>query len=206
MALFSKPKKSEYPNVNENLERGNALLGQGKLAEATQEFAEAVKINPDSAWAHSYLGIAHAARKKPDKALAEFQKALQLSPNEAQLHYNLATFYYEQRRLRKAADKYTRAVRLNPKSADAHYGLGIICLAQFEGILHDQGGWMDSPDLDRFVAKEWSRDPRKVDTAVKEFRTALEVDSSGFTEGAPRVRAEIETSVGAEATEVCARA
>lgn len=96
MPLFSHPKKNEFPSVSENLERGNTLLAQRRLDEAAQEFAEAVKINPDSAWVHSYLGIAHAARKKPDEALAEFQKALQLSPKEAQLHYNLATFYYEQ--------------------------------------------------------------------------------------------------------------
>lgn len=45
--FLSRPRYGEYPKVDENLERGNALLQQGKLADAAiREFKLALQIDP----------------------------------------------------------------------------------------------------------------------------------------------------------------
>jgi Tfp pilus assembly protein PilF len=60
---------------------GWKLAAQGKLAEATEQLNEALRLNPNSAEAHHNLGLVLFASGKEEEGVAEFSAALRLKPD-----------------------------------------------------------------------------------------------------------------------------
>ena len=58
-----------------------ALVGQGKLAEATACCTKALKIDPSYVPAHSNLAVILRKLGKPDDAIASYQRALAIDPD-----------------------------------------------------------------------------------------------------------------------------
>ncbi|PYR96224.1 MAG: serine/threonine protein kinase, partial [Acidobacteria bacterium] len=63
-----------------------ALALQGKLDEAIAEHREALRINPQYAEAHNYLGNALLEQGNVDEAIAEHREALRINPQYAEAH------------------------------------------------------------------------------------------------------------------------
>ena len=59
---------------------GNALVMQGRFAEAIPHYVQAVAIRPDNADAHRNWGVALARQDKLDEAIAHFRRATELRP------------------------------------------------------------------------------------------------------------------------------
>jgi tetratricopeptide (TPR) repeat protein len=110
---------------------GNALRGQGKLAEAIAAWREAIRLQPDYALAHNNLGAALSGQGKLAEAIAELREAIRLQPDDAAAHGNLGLALRGQGKLSEAVTEYREAIRLRPDDAAAHYGLG--------NALRDQG-------------------------------------------------------------------
>jgi Tfp pilus assembly protein PilF len=59
---------------------GTVYFRKGDLSRANDEFAEAVRLQPNSALAHYNLGLLLRQRGRNDEAAREFRKALDLDP------------------------------------------------------------------------------------------------------------------------------
>src|SRR5262249_20509490 len=103
----------------------------GRLAEARQSYAEALRINPTLAMTYNNMGQALQEENSLDDAMAWYQRALQLHPTSARIHTNAASLLAEQEKYDDALVVYRRALELDPTYAEAHCGVG--------GIRHEQG-------------------------------------------------------------------
>jgi tetratricopeptide (TPR) repeat protein len=159
---------------------GWALFQDGRTAEAVAEYERALAVDPQHAKAHnnlalalvelgrleeaeghfqaslaiepraeiySDLGFVKARLGRGEEALADYRKALELDPNCASAHLNLAVTFVQAGALADAESHYRRALPGRP-TAETHNGLGF--------VLARQG---------------------RMDEAIAEFRTAIEVDS-----------------------------
>src|SRR5262249_31908714 len=112
----------DSPAVHLNL--GSALLGQGKLDEATNSFRRALALDPKLAGAHRNLGVTLTAKGRVDEAIACFQKAIALDPKDANAHNNLGNALKARGKLDEAIASFRNALALDPKLAAAHHNLG----------------------------------------------------------------------------------
>jgi tetratricopeptide (TPR) repeat protein len=63
------------------LNRGMILLKQEKYADASTQLNRAVELNPMSAYAHYYLGMASSRLRRTDLMIKHFQLFLELAPD-----------------------------------------------------------------------------------------------------------------------------
>ncbi len=68
---------------------GVGLVSRGKLADAIDQFREAIRLRPTYVEAHNNLGTALAFQGKRDEAVEQFQQALTLQPEYAEARRNL---------------------------------------------------------------------------------------------------------------------
>src|SRR5262249_49717052 len=101
--------------------KGRELSDASAVKEAVPYFAEAVKIDPDFALAHSWLAMAllggywfDANVDTPVRAQRAAQRALELDSNDPSVHYANAMVMLWLRQLERSAVHFDRAISLNP--------------------------------------------------------------------------------------------
>jgi tetratricopeptide (TPR) repeat protein len=142
---------------------GSYLLdAPGRLPEAIRHLQAALRINPDSASAHSDLGSALARTGRTMEAIPEFQAALRLNPNSAIVHNNLANALLDTGRRFDAIAEYRYALSLDPGYADARRNLAIA----------QQAPAADSAEAHYSAGVDLSHAGRLAE-AIAEFDTAL---------------------------------
>ena len=110
------------PPVSTYLGLGAAMARQGQFAEAADMARKALEVEPDSAIAHSTLGLASFAAEDFDAAEASFRRAVELDPNTARAHAGLADIYFAREEFQAAVDAATAALDLNDQLTAA-YGI-----------------------------------------------------------------------------------
>lgn len=108
------------------LESGERHLTAGEHQAAEQAFRSAVVAAPDSALAHSKLGVALAHSGNLDAAITEFSKSIALQPGYAPAYSNLGNAYRQKGMLEDALVAYERAVALDPDYWVGHQNLGAL--------------------------------------------------------------------------------
>ncbi len=103
---------------------GFALRKRGRLAEAIEEYREAIRLKQDYALAHHNLAYAYFASHAYDKAVEQYGRAIRLQPDFAEAHNGLGIVYGEMGLMEKAIEQYRIAIRLKPDSANAYTNLG----------------------------------------------------------------------------------
>jgi tetratricopeptide (TPR) repeat protein len=116
---------------------GNAYKKQGDRPQAAASYAEAIKLNPQHAYAAFNLGIVQSEQGQLEQAIANFQTAAQLLPNNAKVHFKLGTTLLERYQWQAATPCFERVIALEPDFWEAHYNLGICWrkLEQFEAAI-----------------------------------------------------------------------
>jgi len=109
-------------------------------------FEYMLKLTPDSAQAHSELGVVLQSLGRSGDAINHFQQALKLKPDYAEAHYNLGFAFHSLGGTDEAINEYRQAVKIKPDYGQAYNNLGI--------ALGSQG---------------------KLDEAVKAFSMAIEI-------------------------------
>lgn len=113
------------PNVYTRQVLGNALLFEGRAAEAEPYFRQAVDLHPSHADNTYKLGNALAMQGKGDEARNFLQKALTLDPSHVHAHNVLGTVLLEAGAHEEAAHHFAEATRLVPNNAAPHLNWGI---------------------------------------------------------------------------------
>jgi tetratricopeptide (TPR) repeat protein len=101
---------------------GMAFARKGDVDQAIASFGEAIRLDPDSASAHSSLGRLLSV---PEEALPHLRRAVELDPRNGNAHYSLATVLLEARRYDEALEEFRTALRLLPDSAEVRNNLGV---------------------------------------------------------------------------------
>jgi tetratricopeptide (TPR) repeat protein len=120
LALVLQP----YGNFDAQFDLGNAELREGRVPEAMDNLAEAVRLKPDSFAGQSSWGDALFAAGRIGEAMEHYEQALRLNPDYALAHYNLGNVQAQLGRMPEAIEQYQAALRLNPAYAEAEDNLG----------------------------------------------------------------------------------
>ena len=88
-------------------------------------FEYMLKLTPDSAQAHSELGVVLQSLGRSDDAINHFQQALKLKPDYAEAHYNLGFAFHSLGGTDEAIEEYRQAIRIKPDYGQAYNNLGI---------------------------------------------------------------------------------
>lgn len=119
------------PNCVAHNSLGGALHGSGRIEEAAEHFAAAIRIKPRYAAAHYNLGLCLETTGRQEEAIRHFEEAVAIKKDYADPHENLGVARYRQGDVASALRHLREAIRIRPGFASAHGNLG--------GMLHDQG-------------------------------------------------------------------
>lgn len=125
------------PNAVAESNLANALLKEGRVAEAVARFQAALALKPDYADARNGLGLALLQQSQTTEAITHFERALEVQPGFAAAHNNLGMALLQTGRAREAIPHLESALQSNPDQAETHNNLGYAFLqtGQVEGAL-----------------------------------------------------------------------
>jgi tetratricopeptide (TPR) repeat protein/tRNA A-37 threonylcarbamoyl transferase component Bud32 len=131
---------------------GVALTRKGRLDEATDQFKEALRIDPNAfAGVHVNLGTVLFNLGRVDEAMRQYQEALRFDPNSALAYSNLGVALSSKGRMDEAIHCFEESIRVDPLgSAFAHWRLGIALQERArweEAIAHFQRALQLEPNL-----------------------------------------------------------
>jgi serine/threonine protein kinase len=121
LALKAKPEDASLRELLGNisaevhLTRGRDIGAKGDLDGAIREYQEAVKIDPQSAYARSCLGDNLAASGRRDQAIAAFLEAIRVQPDYNHARVRLGVLLKEKGDLDAAIRELQAAVQIDPK-------------------------------------------------------------------------------------------
>ena len=139
---------NDQAGVHRNM--GMALQCLGRFEEAEKHYVEAIRIEPDSAIAHTYWGSLLAQANKLDEARLHFARAVELAPGNAENYGNLGVVLMRLQRFEGAIENYQRSLRINPNDAVSHKNLGLAFAKSGnirDAAIHFQAAFRLQPDL-----------------------------------------------------------
>jgi tetratricopeptide (TPR) repeat protein len=128
--VIGNPPKDRREAAKAYLLWGNALVAQGKNAEAIPLYENAAALDPKLALVYNNWGNALADQGKNAEAVPLYRKATTLSPRLAPAYYNWGTALAAQGKNAEAIPVYQKAATLDPKLALAYNGWGLALAAQ----------------------------------------------------------------------------
>lgn len=102
----------------------DSLAGQGKAAQAVENYRDALDLRPDYFEVHANLGNLLLAMGRVDEALVHYREAADLRPDIAALHDNLGNALRISGEAASAVPHHEQALRLQPRLPAAHVNLG----------------------------------------------------------------------------------
>ena len=102
------------------------LHRQGKLEEALNGYAEAIRINPRFAEPYNNMGVLLRRMGRGEAAAACYRRALALKPGSASFLSNLGNVLRELGQHESAAANHQRAVNISPNTPEPIYNLGLV--------------------------------------------------------------------------------
>lgn len=142
--LFGAEKKDEFISLfreraalnrrEENVHAWLALLcfEKGDYASASEQCANCLAINPESATASTILGQIHLAQGDIDSAIENYRRTLTLRPGFSLPHYNLAVALLEKGQTDEAIAEFQEAIKAKPDYLDAYANLASAYIRQGE--------------------------------------------------------------------------
>jgi tetratricopeptide (TPR) repeat protein len=116
VAGMEQPLPRQSPNENENLQQKRQelrrsaldLFNNGSYQESIAEWAEYLRLDPDSDEAYFYLGASYQNEKQLDSAIFNYEKCIALNPGHASAHLNLGMLYDYHRNNLPVAEEHLR--------------------------------------------------------------------------------------------------
>jgi len=110
---------------DEALVRGLYAYDAGNYEQAIVECTEAIRLNPNNAYAYYRRGLAYAygERGDYDRAIADYDQAILLKPKNGMMHNSRAYAYLFKGDYDRAIAGFEATLRLSPNYADAKSGL-----------------------------------------------------------------------------------
>lgn len=124
LACFSSLFLGCKDSSNAYLEKGRALLKEGKLREGIGYLNQAIDKDLKNAEAFNSRGVAYFELKEYPNALLDYGQAIALEPDYYRPYFNRALLFTAQSQLDSALTDYDRAAKLAPDTADVYLNRG----------------------------------------------------------------------------------
>jgi tetratricopeptide (TPR) repeat protein len=129
--LAGQLKSSDRVTARESFCRGRALTFDArsdntKYDQAIALLGDAIRLEPEAAYAHNALGIAQLERAQYREAIDSFGKAIERAPYWIYPRHNLALARAEAGDYQLAEREFREAIRIDPTRAHLHYSLGLL--------------------------------------------------------------------------------
>jgi choline-sulfatase len=161
--------------------RAIMLSSTGHLPEATAEFQEVLKQDPQNVLAHFYLAVCYHRLRRLDDSAKELDATLAIAPDYWRAEELLGSIWLEKKNYVRAREQFTHLLKIAPGDYGAHYNLGI--LASRDGRWEEaQRQLRAAVDADPHSAQAHYRlgivllQAKKEREAAQEFRQALAAD------------------------------
>lgn len=121
----------------------------GNVSAVADEFAESLRLRPNSAAARYNVGAALLALGKRDQARSSFESALQIEPDHVAAHYNLGLLLQMDGQFEAAIGHYRQALRGRSADPETEFNLGVTLAltgSRSEGIGYLRQALQGKPD------------------------------------------------------------
>jgi Tfp pilus assembly protein PilF len=140
-----------------------------------------VKIDPNTAAAHTLLASAYLQAGRVADALTQLEEALRLDPRDAEAHSNLGAVLQAQRRLADGMPHLRTAVQLKPKDDRVHFNLGngLLAAGQPDAAMREfrTAIALNPENADAHLNLALILGPRRqLDEAIAHLRRVVEID------------------------------
>ena len=115
-------KSPESVRARNNL--GNAYMSQGATDNAIEQYAAALKLNPDFSVTHNNICNAYMSKGLLDKAIEHCIIALKINPEQVESRINLGSAYKAKGLIDEAIEHYNIALGMRPDFAGTYNNLG----------------------------------------------------------------------------------
>lgn len=105
------PDGSNFAQPYYNL--GNVYRDMGNTGKATEEYKNAIKIDPNFPFAYQNLAVIYANQGDLNNAALMLEKVKELKPSELAVYYNLGLVYMAQNKKDLAAENFNIALKLS---------------------------------------------------------------------------------------------
>ena len=117
-----------FVSKNSDVTKGNALLGEGKVAEALERYDEAARALPGKPGVHLNRGLAlsRMGEENLDQAMQAFQLASEPGGDKAlraRALYNLGNAFFKKEDYAKALELYKKSLLLDPGNKDVAWNM-----------------------------------------------------------------------------------
>ncbi len=139
--------------VHNNL--GTALLEQGNVDAAIENFSRVLEIRPHSDRGLYNMALALRAQGKIEESAHYLARALQSNPSMAEAYNNLGIILIAQKRLEDAITLFKEALEIAPRMEQAHSNLGTALISQGrvdEALVH----FLKAVELNPYKAKAYN--------------------------------------------------
>ena len=116
---------------------GTALFELGRVEEAIEQYALALRLRPDYADAHNNLGAALSQQDQLPEAMAHYREALRLKPDYVEARLNVGMALFQQGRAAEAIQHLQQALRFKPDHAEAHHCLARVLATSGDASVRD---------------------------------------------------------------------
>ncbi len=109
---------------------GETHAAEGNLALALEDYGKALRLAPQEAGTHYYVGSALSKLSRSAEAIQSFRQAVRLDPDYWQAHFALGVELGSHDNIPEARSEFEEVLRLNPDYADAHLNLAVALMQQ----------------------------------------------------------------------------
>jgi tetratricopeptide (TPR) repeat protein len=122
--------KADYPDTLPDAWNNLGVIAtrESNVAEAIEDFKQALQINPNHLLSLNNLGNAFRLQKKWDEARDVLERALTIAPEDPEANYSLGMVYAQTDDPSKAYDHLQRALKAKPDYPEALNNLGVLYL------------------------------------------------------------------------------
>lgn len=120
----------QIPKAQEHYERGLELAKHEKFHDASEQFTQAIAINPEFNDAYYQLGLSALGDNRPQDAIHAFMQLSQLQPTDSKPVLAAAQLYYGLGFMDDALALSVRALLIEPKNPSIYFNIGLIYLKQ----------------------------------------------------------------------------
>jgi tetratricopeptide (TPR) repeat protein len=121
---FCKSIELDSSNIDYYYNRGLACKDMNWTTEAISDFEYVVKMNPDFAFAYTYLGICYGQSNMMKKSLNAFNTAIKIDSTIAEFYYNRSVLYSNQGNNYLKTKDLKKVISINPLHSSANHNLG----------------------------------------------------------------------------------
>ena len=117
---------SDDPEALRYYSLGQQEAKDGNFERAIEYFQEAIRIDPNFAFAWDNIGISYRRLNQYDKAIEAYTKSLELDPYGMMPLQNIAIAYQYKKEFKKAIDAFEKLGKIHPGNPEVFYGIAHI--------------------------------------------------------------------------------